>query len=98
MVVGCRYETASVVTANGTQIETAAAGAMGDTVRLENVSAADTGAKTFADTMNAAENKDKFSKMGFTPERLSPAEFAKFVQAEHTKYGALIKSASIKID
>ena len=52
LVVGCRYETASVVTANGTQIETAAAGAMGDTVRLENVSAADTGAKTFADTMN----------------------------------------------
>ena len=55
-------------------------------------------ATAFADTMNAAENKDKFSKMGFTPERLSPAEFAKFVQAEHTKYGALIKSASIKID
>ena len=52
VVVGCRYETAAVVTANGTQIETAAAGAMGDTVRLENVSAADTGAKTFADTMN----------------------------------------------
>ena len=46
VVVGCRYETASVVTANGTQIETAAAGAMGDTVRLENVSAADTGTKT----------------------------------------------------
>ncbi len=55
-------------------------------------------ATAFADTMNAAENKDKFSKMGFTPERLSPAEFAKFVQAEHTKYGALIKSAGIKID
>lgn len=55
-------------------------------------------ASAFADTMNAAENKDKFSKMGFTPERLSPAEFAKFVQNEHTKYGALIKSAGIKID
>ena len=55
-------------------------------------------ATAFADTMNAAENKDKFSKMGFTPERLSPAEFAKFVQAEHAKYGALIKSAGIKID
>ena len=55
-------------------------------------------ANAFADTMNAAENKDKFSKMGFTPERLSPAEFAKFVQAEHAKYGALIKSAGIKID
>ncbi len=55
-------------------------------------------ANAFADTMNAAENKDKFSKMGFTPERLSPAEFAKFVQAEHTKYGALIKSAGIKIN
>ena len=55
-------------------------------------------ATAFADTMNAAENKDKFSKMGFTPERLSPAEFAKFVQNEHTKYGALIKSAGIKID
>ncbi len=55
-------------------------------------------ANAFADTMNAAENKDKFSKMGFTPERLSPAEFAKFVQTEHTKYGALIKSAGIKIN
>ena len=55
-------------------------------------------ATAFADTMNAAENKDKFSKMGFTPERLSPAEFAKFVQAEHAKYGALIKSAGIKIN
>lgn len=55
-------------------------------------------ASAFADTMNAAENKDKFNKMGFTPERLSPTEFAKFVQNEHTKYGALIKSAGIKID
>lgn len=55
-------------------------------------------ANAFADAMNSPENKDKFNKMGFTPERLSPAEFAKFVQAEHTKYGALIKSAGIKID
>ena len=55
-------------------------------------------ANAFADSMSAAENKDKFSKMGFTPERLSPVEFAKFVQNEHTKYGALIKSAGIKID
>ncbi|MEO6293570.1 MAG: tripartite tricarboxylate transporter substrate-binding protein, partial [Burkholderiaceae bacterium] len=55
-------------------------------------------AAAFADAMNAPENKDKFNKMGFTPERLSPAEFAKFVQAEHSKYGALIKAANIKID
>ena len=55
-------------------------------------------AAAFADTMNAPENKEKFNKMGFTPERLSPAEFAKFVQAEHSKYGALIKAANIKID
>lgn len=55
-------------------------------------------AAAFADAMNAPDNKDKFSKMGFTPERLSPAEFAKFVQAEHAKYGALIKAANIKID
>jgi tripartite-type tricarboxylate transporter receptor subunit TctC len=55
-------------------------------------------AVAFADAMSAPENKEKFSKMGFTPERLSPAEFAKFVQSEHTKYGALIKSAGIKID
>ena len=55
-------------------------------------------ATAFADAMNATENKEKFSKMGYTPERLSPAEFAKFVQSEHTKYGALIKSAGIKID
>jgi tripartite-type tricarboxylate transporter receptor subunit TctC len=55
-------------------------------------------AAAFADAMSAPENKDKFNKMGFTPERLSPAEFAKFVQSEHTKYGALIKSAGIKID
>ena len=55
-------------------------------------------ATAFADAMNAPENKEKFSKMGFTPERLSPAEFAKFVQNEHAKYGALIKAAGIKID
>jgi tripartite-type tricarboxylate transporter receptor subunit TctC len=55
-------------------------------------------ATAFADTMSAPENKDKLSKMGFTPERLSPAEFAKFVQTEHAKYGALIKAAGIKID
>ncbi len=55
-------------------------------------------ATAFQDAMAMPENKDKFNKMGFTPERLSPAEFAKFVQAEHTKYGALIKTAGIKID
>ena len=55
-------------------------------------------AAAFADAMNAPENKDKFSKMGFAPERLRPAEFAKFVQSEHAKYGALIKAAGIKID
>ncbi|MDO8456135.1 MAG: tripartite tricarboxylate transporter substrate binding protein [Burkholderiaceae bacterium] len=55
-------------------------------------------AAAFADAMNAPDNKDKFSKMGFTPERLSPADFARFVQTEHTKYGALIKAANIKID
>jgi tripartite-type tricarboxylate transporter receptor subunit TctC len=55
-------------------------------------------AAAFAEAMNAPENKDKFNKMGFTPERLSPAEFTKFVQNEHAKYGALIKAAGIKID
>ena len=55
-------------------------------------------AVAFADAMNAPENKEKFSKMGFAPERLSSAEFAKFVQTEHAKYGALIKAAGIKID
>lgn len=55
-------------------------------------------ATAFAETMNAPDNKEKFIKMGFTPERLSPAEFAKFVQTEHAKYGALIKAAGIKID
>jgi tripartite-type tricarboxylate transporter receptor subunit TctC len=55
-------------------------------------------AAAFADAMNAPDNKEKFSKMGFTPERLSPADFAKFVQNEHAKYGALIKTAGIKID
>lgn len=55
-------------------------------------------AAAFADAMNAPENKEKFNKMGFAPERLSPAEFAKFVQTEHAKYGSLIKAAGIKID
>ena len=55
-------------------------------------------AAAFTEAMNAPENKDKFSKMGFTPERLSPAEFTKFVQTEHAKYGTLIKTAGIKID
>jgi tripartite-type tricarboxylate transporter receptor subunit TctC len=52
----------------------------------------------FQDAMSAPENRDKFNKMGFTPERLSPAEFTRFVQSEHAKYGALIKAAGIKID
>ncbi|HMS27778.1 MAG TPA: tripartite tricarboxylate transporter substrate binding protein [Burkholderiaceae bacterium] len=55
-------------------------------------------AAAFADAMHAPDNKDKFSKMGFTPERLSPVEFAKFVQSEHAKYGTLIKAAGIKLD
>lgn len=55
-------------------------------------------AAAFQETMAAPDNKDKFSKMGFTPERLSPADFSKFVTAEHAKYGALIKAANIKID
>ena len=55
-------------------------------------------AAAFADAMSTPENKEKFSKMGFTPERLSPTDFAKFVQSEHAKYGALIKAAGIKID
>ncbi len=55
-------------------------------------------AAVFQETMAAPENKERFNKMGFTPERLSPADFSKFVVSEHAKYGALIKAANIKID
>jgi tripartite-type tricarboxylate transporter receptor subunit TctC len=55
-------------------------------------------AAAFQDAAQSAESKEKFSKMGFTPERMSPADFVKFVQSEHAKYGALIKTAGIKID
>lgn len=55
-------------------------------------------AVAFSEVLAAPESKEKFNKMGITPPRLQLAEFDRFVQAEHRKYGALIKSAKIKIE
>ena len=107
LVVGCRYETASVVTANGTQIETAAAGAMGDTVRLENVSAADTGAKTFADTMNEGLSTAGLGRtdrwltgedVGFTAEELAALRPAAWYAWERNEDGKTVLSARVYED
>ena len=96
LVVGCRYETAAVVTANGTQIETAAAGAMGDTVLLENVSAADTGAATFANTMNEGLSTAGLGRtdrwltgedVGFTAEELAALRPAAWYAWERSEGG-----------
>ena len=107
VVVGCRYETASVVTANGTQIETAAAGAMGDTVRLENVSAADTGTKTFADTMNEGLSTAGLGRtdrwltgedVGFTAEKLAALRPAAWYAWERNEDGKTVLSARVYED
>jgi tripartite-type tricarboxylate transporter receptor subunit TctC len=55
-------------------------------------------AAVFGEVLSSAESKDKFSKLGITPERVSLGEFDRFVQTEHRKYGALIKAAKIKIE
>lgn len=55
-------------------------------------------AAAFSEVLSSAESKEKFSKMGIMPPRVSLAEFNKFVQSEHRKYGALIKAANIKIE
>ena len=55
-------------------------------------------AAAFSEVLSTSESKEKFSKMGITPPRLSLADFDKFVQSEHRKYGALIKAANIKIE
>ena len=104
VAVGCRYETAAVVTANGTQIETAAAGAMGDTVRLENVSAADTGAKTFADTMNEGLSTAGLGRtdrwltgedVGFTAEELAALRPAAWYAWERNEDGKTVAAMRI---
>ncbi len=55
-------------------------------------------AAAFGEALSSAESKEKFSKMGIMPPRVALGDFDKFVQAEHRKYGALIKAANIKIE
>ena len=52
----------------------------------------------FSDVLAAPENKEKFAKMGIVPPTVVGAEFDRFVRAENTKYGALIKTVKIKLD
>ncbi len=55
-------------------------------------------AGAFTAAMQSPAGKEKFKKMGITPEELSLDGFARFVRAEHSKYGFLIKAAKIKIE
>ncbi len=55
-------------------------------------------AGAFSAAMQSPAGKEKFKKMGITPEELSLDGFSRFVRAEHSKYGFLIKAAKIKIE
>ena len=55
-------------------------------------------ASAFSSAMQSPAGKEKFKKMGITPEELSLDGFARFVRSEHSKYGFLIKAAKIKIE
>jgi tripartite-type tricarboxylate transporter receptor subunit TctC len=52
----------------------------------------------FSAALSSAEGKEKLGKMGIGPETLQGAELGKFAASEYAKYGALIKSAGIKLD
>lgn len=62
----------------------------------------DADARRYADAFTAAMHspagKEKFKKMGITPEELTLDGFAQFVRSENSKYEFLIRAAKIKID
>ncbi|RQO82491.1 tripartite tricarboxylate transporter substrate binding protein [Acidovorax sp. FJL06] len=55
-------------------------------------------ATAFSAAMHAPAGKEKFKKMGITPEELMLDGFAQFVRSENSKYEFLIRAAKIKID
>lgn len=55
-------------------------------------------ANAFAAAMHAPAGKEKFKKMGITPEEMVLDGFAQFVRSENSKYEFLIRAAKIKID
>ncbi|RZJ53046.1 MAG: tripartite tricarboxylate transporter substrate binding protein, partial [Acidovorax sp.] len=55
-------------------------------------------ATAFAAAMHSPAGKEKFKKMGITPEELTLDTFAQFVRSENSKYEFLIRAAKIKID
>ena len=57
-------------------------------------------AKLHADTVKALDDPDvkkKFADLGVVAVSSTPQEFSKFIKAEMTKYGKLIKEANIKV-
>ena len=55
-------------------------------------------ATAFSNAMHSPTGKEKFKKMGITPEELLLDGFAQFVRSENRKYEFLIRAAKIKID
>lgn len=51
--------------------------------------------KTCASVLNSSETKKQFLNQGVDVDHMGPAEFGKFVEAETTKYGKVIKQAGI---
>jgi tripartite-type tricarboxylate transporter receptor subunit TctC len=55
-------------------------------------------ANAFSAAMHSPAGKEKFKKMGITPEELVLDGFGQFVRSENSKYEFLIRAAKIKID
>lgn len=55
-------------------------------------------ATAFSAAMHSPAGKERFKKMGITPEELTLDGFAQFVRSENNKYEFLIRAAKIKID
>ena len=48
--------------------------------------------------VNSEDTKKVFESQGAEPELMSPSEFGKFIQAETSKWGKVVKAANIKIE
>jgi tripartite-type tricarboxylate transporter receptor subunit TctC len=48
--------------------------------------------------VNDPKVKEKLLQLGLEPAGTSPDEFSKFVQAETSRVGALVKARNIKVD
>jgi len=62
--------------------------------------------KPIVDKLNAGlqkvlampEIKDKLAAQGFNAEWMKPADFGSYLQKEVPKWGAIVKSANVKVD